>query len=83
MGNARLIFALGIGALALGACQKQQQPQDQNIAIDEGVPDNQMAGNADIETLPADESSTTPSNQLQNGFDNPDVNELDNSGNSY
>jgi hypothetical protein len=35
--------------------------------------------NADIETLPPDESSTTPSNQLQNGFDNPDVNDLGNS----
>ncbi|MGH9548449.1 MAG: hypothetical protein ACRD3W_03700 [Terriglobales bacterium] len=45
------------------------------MAIDEGVPANQVAGNADIETLPADESSTTPSNQLENGFDNPDVNE--------
>ncbi|HEY4070104.1 MAG TPA: hypothetical protein VGM04_00935 [Sphingomicrobium sp.] len=78
-----MIVALGIAGLVLGACQKQQPPQEQNIAIDEGVPDNQMAGNADIETLPADESSTTPSNQLQNGFDNPDVNDLDNSGNSY
>ncbi len=35
-----------------------------------------MAGNADIETLPADESSTTPSNQLQNGYDNPDSNDV-------
>jgi hypothetical protein len=77
-----LIIAVGIAALALGACHKQQQAQDQNIAIDEGVPDNQVAGNADIETLPADESSTTPSNQLANGFDNPDVNDLGNSGNS-
>jgi hypothetical protein len=73
------LFAL----LSLGACQKhQQQAQDQNIAIDEGVPENQIAGNADIETLPADESSATPSNQLQNGFDNPDVNEIGSSGNS-
>ena len=83
MQNARSIIALGIAAMALGACQKQQQPQDQNIAIDEGIPDNQVAGNADIETLPADESSTTPSNQLQNGFDNPDVNDVGNEGNSY
>ena len=74
-----------LAALSLGACQKnqQQQPQDQNIAIDEGVPDNQIAGNADIETLPADESSATPSNQLQNGFDNPDVNDIGSSGNSH
>lgn len=72
-----------LAAVFLGACQKhQQQQQDQNIAIDEGIPDNQIAGNADIETLPADESSATPSNQLQNGFDNPDVNDIGNSGNS-
>lgn len=83
MRNAKMIVALGIAGLALGACNKQQTPKDQNIAIDEGVPDNQMAGNADIETLPADESSTTPSNQLQNGFDNPDLNDLGNEGNSY
>jgi hypothetical protein len=82
MRNAKSIMAVGIAALALGACHKQQQAQDQNIAIDQGVPDNQVAGNADIETLPADESSTTPSNQLANGFDNPDVNDLGNSGNS-
>ena len=77
MRNARMILAIGIAILAVGACNKQQQqPKDQNIAIDAGVPDNGMAGNAQIETLPADESSTTPSNQLQNGYDNPDVNDL-------
>ena len=80
--TASMIAALGIASLALGGCHKQQQAQDQNISIDEGVPNNQIAGNADIETLPADESSTTPSNQLQNGFDNPDVNEPGNVGNS-
>jgi hypothetical protein len=60
------------------ACHKsqEQQAQDQTMAIDEGVPQNQVAGNAEIETLPPDESSATPSNQLQNGFDNPDVNDL-------
>jgi hypothetical protein len=75
MRNAKLIVALGIAALAVGACNKQQPARDQNISMDEGVPDNQMVGNADIETLPADESSTTPSNQLQSGYDNPDVND--------
>jgi hypothetical protein len=77
---------LGVAALALGACHRQQQDQmnNESISMDADVPDNQvMAGNADIETLPADESSTTPSNQLQNGFDNPDVNDVGNSGNSY
>jgi hypothetical protein len=71
----RLLFAAA--ALAAAACHKQQQPQDQNIEIDEGVPTNEVAAdNVQFETLPADESSTTPSNQLQNGFDNPDVNDI-------
>ena len=84
MRNARLMVAFGIAALALGACNKQQQPtQDQNIAIDSDVPNN-VVGNADIETLPPDESSVTPSNQLENGFDNPDVNDGGNTtANSY
>ena len=83
MRNARPIVAFAVAALALGACNKQQQPaQDQNIAIDSDVPNNEV-GNADIETLPPDESSTTPTNQLQNGFDAPDVNDSGNAGNSY
>jgi hypothetical protein len=77
MRNAKMIVAFGIATLALGACQKHQQAQDQNISMDEGIPNNQVAAdNANLETLPADESSTTPSNQLQNGFDNPDVNDV-------
>lgn len=84
MRNAKFIVAFGIAALAVGGCQKQQPPQnqDQNIALDQGVPDNQMAGNADIETLPPDESSVVPSNQLQSGNDNPDVNDLGTNGHS-
>ena len=73
MRSAKLMAGLAIAALAAGGCSKGKQPE-QNMSIDEGVPDNQVsADNADIETLPADESSATPSNQLQNGFDNPDV----------
>jgi hypothetical protein len=76
MRNARLTIVLGLTALAAGGCHSRQA-NEQNISIDEDVPMNQVsAGNADVETLPADESSTTPSNQLQNGLDNPDVNEL-------
>lgn len=82
MRNAKMILAFGASTLALGGCHKQQPAQDQNIAIDEGIPDNQVAGNADIETLPPDESSVTPSNQLENGFDEPDVNAVGNSANS-
>jgi hypothetical protein len=70
-----------MGAVAFGACSKQQ-PANQNIAIDATVPDNQVAGNADIETLPADESSAASSGELQNGSDDPDVNDSGNSTNA-
>jgi hypothetical protein len=68
----RAIFRLMVltGLAGAAACSKGQPPQDQNITI----ADNNMAG-ADIETLPSDESSGTPSNQLVNGNDNPDVND--------
>jgi hypothetical protein len=61
---------------ATTACHKspQQPSQDQNIAIGNGI-----SGNADIETLPPDESSQTTSNELANGSDNPDVNASGNS----
>ena len=79
MPNARLIFVFSAAALALCGCNKQhQQPAaDQNIAIDQGVPSNQILANSDIETLPADESSETPSTELENGYDNPDVNDAE------
>lgn len=83
MRNARLIVALGLAGLALAACGKQKPPPpDQNMSLDSGMP-NQVSANAEIEPLPADESSTTPSNQLQNGFDSPDVNEAGNNANAY
>ena len=65
------------------ACQKSQpqpQAQDQNISIDEPMT-NETLANADIETLPPDESSATPSNELATGSDNPDVNDV--SANSH
>lgn len=85
MQNAKIVVALALAVPAVGACHKQQESniQEQNISMDEGVPNNQVAGNADIETLPADESSATPSNQLANGFDNPDVNDVANSSSSH
>jgi hypothetical protein len=82
MPNAKLIAALAAAALSLAGCHKQPQAQDQNMSLDSGVPSNEVLANADIETLPADESSATPSNQLQNGFDNPDVNDVGNASNS-
>ena len=79
MPNAKMIILLGATTLALGGCHKEQQQAEQNnsISMDDTVAENQVAAdNAEIETLPADESSATPSNQLQNGFDNPDVNDV-------
>jgi len=77
MHDARIIAA-AIAAIALGACNKQQAQQDQNIVIT-----NEFPANADIETLPADESVGTPTDQLENGSDNADVGDLNASQNSY
>jgi len=72
-----VIMTMVLASLALGGCDNKQQESTTNetLSLDDGMP-NQVAGNADIETLPADESSTTPSNQLQNGFDDADVNDV-------
>ena len=67
--RAALRLAILDGLLAAAACNNSQPPPGQNITI----ADNNIAG-ADVETLPPDESSGTPSNQLVNGADNPDVN---------
>lgn len=69
-------FAVLIGLAALAGCNKPAQ--DQNVAIDIN-----SASPNDIEALPPDESSETPSNELVNGADNPDVNDLNASSNSY
>lgn len=87
MRNAKMFIALGILSLAIGACHSKNGPNtqaNQGISMDEGVPENQLAAdNAQIETLPADESSATPTNQLANGFDNPDVNDIGTTTNSH
>jgi hypothetical protein len=78
---------LAILALLAGtatAChQGQQQAEEQNISIDDATTGNGIPANADVETLPPDESSETSSTELQNGQDNPDVNDVNASTNSY
>jgi hypothetical protein len=76
-----MILLLAIPPLALGACKKNQKPQDENIAIDQPVT-NETLANADVEMLPPDESSTDSSNELATGTDNLDVNDVNASGNS-
>ena len=65
MRNAKMILMLGAAALAAGACGREQAAEEQNIAANGGA---QVDPGAEFETLPADESSTTPSAELQNGF---------------
>jgi hypothetical protein len=67
-----LLFGLG----AVAACRNNQA--EQNITITDNIP-----ANADIEALPPDESSATPTNELENGSDNADVTDLDAPSNSY
>ena len=68
------LVVVGGAVLALAACKNQSA---ENIAIDN------IAANADVETLPPDESSETTSNELANGSDNADVGDLNASANSF
>ena len=65
--------------LAFAACHKQPAQNNQDIAIDENAAVGLFPANADIETLPPDESSITSNGELAEGDDNPDVNDLGNS----
>lgn len=56
-------FSVTLFALALAACQ---QPNDDNIAIDES-----NTANADIETLPPDETMTNVENEVGNSAEAP------------
>jgi len=64
----KLMLILTVAA-GLAACNK---PANENNV----VVDNDAATPADVEALPPDESSATPSNELANGEDNADVNDV-------
>jgi hypothetical protein len=65
----RTLKAVLVMSLATaGGCQKNQADQN-SAAVNSTAP-------ADIEALPPDESSTTPSNELANGTDNTEVSDL-------
>ncbi|HEX6661294.1 MAG TPA: hypothetical protein VF067_05450 [Sphingomicrobium sp.] len=66
-----LVFA---AAASLAACSKPAA--ENNVAIDINNADPN-----DIEALPPDESSATPSDQLVNGADNADVNDANTANN--
>jgi hypothetical protein len=74
-----MILALGLAAL--GACHGQPQANasaNEDLSLDDNVSNAQVPANTEVETLPADESSTTSSGELTKGQDNPDVNDVGN-----
>ncbi len=56
---------------------------NQDMPIEGNLAAGELPANADIETLPPDESSETSSDELAKGSDNPDVNDLNASSNSH
>ena len=81
MRNAPKLLIPALGLAILAACHKQPQQiaaANQDMSIDDNLGSGEVSDNAQIETLPPDESSATPSKQLQSGDDNPDVNDLGN-----
>jgi hypothetical protein len=64
-----------VAILALAACSDRSS---ENVAIDIN-----NASPSEIEALPPDESSATPSSELANGADNADVSDLNASDNAY
>jgi len=69
-------IAIIAGLAALAACRNSDQP-DQNIVITNNIPEG-----ADVEALPPDESTATPTDELENGPDAREVNDL-NANNSF
>ena len=81
MQNAVRVLVLSVGLALFAGCHKQQQNQaaTQDMSIEDNLSSNSADTNADIETLPPDESSTTSNGELNQGEDNPDVNDVGNS----
>ena len=72
----KMLAVLSLGALAACGNGAEEQPVEQNALVGGNIP-----ANADIEALPADESSTTSSEELINGVDEPNANETGELGN--
>ena len=76
MRDANELIVIFAAVAALAACTKPAGENNVAIDINDAAP-------ADIEQLPPDESSDTSSNELINGADNADVNDLNASNNAY
>ncbi|MFL6720275.1 MAG: hypothetical protein ACJ8FT_00520 [Sphingomonas sp.] len=77
----RAASKLLIMTASLAACHKAQSPvqNNQDMSVESNLAAGQFPPNAEIETLPPDESSETSSGELAKGDDNPDVNDVSNS----
>jgi|KBSMisStaDraftv2_1062788.scaffolds.fasta_scaffold19287_4 hypothetical protein len=84
MQDAAKILTILSGVVALAACKNQQSNEaaNQDLSIESNFADGQLPANAEIETLPPDESTETTSGELNAGEDNPDVNDLNRTTNS-
>jgi hypothetical protein len=72
---------LFVGAAALAGCHKAETNEaaaNADMSVEGNLAYGQLPANAEIETLPPDESSETSSGELNAGDDNPDVNDLGN-----
>jgi len=84
MPSAAKLVTLTVAAAVLTACHKQPPPAtNQEMSVDDNLAAGQIPPNAQIETLPPDESSGTSSGELAKGDDNPDVNDLNTTSNSH
>ena len=73
--RAALILLVAVSLTAAAGCK--------NNAADQNVAFGNATTPAEIEALPPDESSATPSNELINGADNADVSDLNAPENAY
>ena len=76
MQNAARVLIVVAGAVALLGCHKQQPRPAENddLASESNLSGGQVPPNAEIETLPPDESSVTSNSDLAAGEDHPDIN---------
>lgn len=77
MPNALKLLALCVAATVAACGNKTEPASNQDLASEDNLV-NGLPANADIETLPPDESSGTSPEELNAGEDNPDVNDLGN-----
>lgn len=76
MPSAARILIFASGAVALLGCHKQppKTAQNDDLSIESNIASNQLPPNAELETLPSDESSTTSNSELAAGDDKADAN---------